>query len=183
MKQELIKIAQVTLKILSKKSWNYLSISEVKQKSKIKIFDNEIKNKHVLLRNINAYFDHVLSLDVRGIEQSNRKDMIFEVMMMRFDILQNNRKALQSIFNSFKNKPQELIFLLPHLLNSMILMANYANISVRGLRGQLLLKGILIIYCSTFLIWLQDDSVSLDKTMTSLDNNLGKAGNILKFFK
>ena len=30
MKQELIKIAQVTLKILSKKSWNYLSISEVK---------------------------------------------------------------------------------------------------------------------------------------------------------
>ena len=183
MKQELIKIAQVTLKILSKKSWNYLSISEVKQKSKIKIFDNEIKNKHVLLRNINAYFDHVLSLDVGGIEQSNRKDMIFEVMMMRFDILQNNRKALHSIFNSFKNKPQELIFLLPYLLNSMILMANYANISVRGLRGQLLLKGILIIYCSTFLIWLQDDSASLDKTMTSLDSNLDKAGNILKFFK
>jgi len=183
MKQELIKIAQVTLKILSKKSWNCLSISEVKQKSKIRIFDNEIKNKHVLLRNINAYFDHVLSLDVEGIEQSNRKDMIFEVMMMRFDILQNNRKALQSIFNSFKSKPQELIFLLPYLLNSMILMANYANISVRGLRGQLRLKGILIIYCSTFLIWLQDDSPSLDKTMTSLDSNLDKAGNIIKFFK
>jgi hypothetical protein len=65
----------------------------------------------------------------------------------------------------------------------MILMANYANISVRGLRGQLLLKGILIIYCSTFLIWLQDGSASLDKTMTSLDSNLDKAGNILKFFK
>ena len=183
MQQELIKIAQVTLKILSKKSWNYLSISEVKQKSKIKIFDNEIKNKHVLLRNINAYFDHVLSLDVGGIEQSNRKDMIFEVMMMRFDILQNNRKALHSIFNSFKNKPQELIFLLPYLLNSMILMANYANISVRGLRGQLRLKGILIIYCSTFLIWMKDDSTFLEKTMTSLDNNLNKAGSILKFFQ
>ena len=183
MKQDLIKIAQVTLKILSKKSWNFLSISEVKQKSKIKIFDKEIKNKHVLLRNINAYFDHVLSLDVRGMDKSNRKDMIFEVMMMRFDILQNNRKALQSISNSFKSKPQELIFLLPYLLNSMILMANYANISVRGLRGQLRLKGILIIYCSTFLIWLQDDSVSLDKTMTSLDSNLDKAGNIIKFFK
>ena len=183
MKQELIKIAQVTLKILSKKSWNYLSISEVKQKSKIKIFDNEIKNKHSLLRNINAYFDHVLSLDVRRIEQSNRKEMIFEVMMMRFDILQNNRKALQSIFNSFKSKPQELIFLLPYLFNSMILMANYANISVRGLRGQLRLKGILIIYCSTFLIWMKDDSTSLEKTMTSLDSYLNKAGSILKFFQ
>ena len=111
MRQELIKIAQVTLIILSKKSWISLSISEVKQKSKIKIFDNEIKNKHILLRNINAYFDHVLSLSGRGIEQSNRKDMIFEIIMMRFDILQKNRKALQSISNSFKSKPQELIFL------------------------------------------------------------------------
>jgi len=183
MKQDLIKIAQVTLKILSKKSWNFLSISEVKQKSKIKIFDKEIKNKHVLLRNINAYFDHVLSLDVRGMDKSNRKDMIFEVMMMRFDILQNNRKALLSIFKSFKSKPQELIFFLPYLLDSMILMANYANISVRGLSGQLRLKGILIIYCSTFLIWMKDDSASLEKTMTSLDNNLDKAGSILKFIQ
>ena len=183
MRQELIKIVQVTLKILSKKSWNSLSISEVKQKSKIKIFDNEIKNKHVLLRNINAYFDHDLSLNVSGIEQSNRKDMIFEVMMMRFDILQNNRKALRSIFNSFKSKPQDLIFLLPNLLDSMILMANYANISIRGLKGQLRLKGILIIYCTTFLIWIKDNGTSLGKTMTSLDRNLDRAENVLKFFE
>ena len=183
MKQELIKIAQVTLKILSKKSWNYLSISEVKQKSKIKRFDKEIKNRHVLLSNINAYFDYVLSLDVRGMDKSNRKDMIFEIIMMRFDILQNNRKALLSILNAFKSKPQELIFLLPYLLDSMILMANHANISVRGLKGKLHIKGILIIYCSTFLVWIKDDSVSLDKTMTSLDSNLDKAGKILKFFQ
>ena len=183
MKQELIKIAQVTLKILSKKSWKYLSVREVRQKSKIKVFDNKIKNKHVLLRNINAYFDHVLSLDARGMDKSNRKDMIFEVMMMRFDILQNNRKALLSIFKSFKSKPQELIFFLPYLLDSMILMANYANISINGLKGQLRLKGILIIYCSTFLIWIKDESTSLEKTMTSLDHNLDKAGKILKFFQ
>lgn len=65
----------------------------------------------------------------------------------------------------------------------MILMANYANIPVKGLRGQLRLKGILIIYCATFLIWVTDNSTSLEKTMTSLDRNLDKAGNVLKFFK
>ena len=183
MKKELIKIAQVTLKILSKKSWNSLLMNEVKQKSKIKTFDNEIKNKNILLANINTYFDHVLSLEVRDMEQSSRKDMIFEVIMMRFDILQNNRIALQSIFNSFKIKPQELIYLLPYLLDSMILMANYANISIKGLKGQLRLKGILIIYCSTFLIWINDESASLEKTMTSLDRNLDKASKILKFFQ
>jgi len=182
MKQELIKIARITLKLLSKKSWNSLLIKEVKQKSKIKIFDNEIKNKRALLSNINAYFDYLLSIDAKDIEQSNCKDMIFEIMMMRFDILQNNRIALQTIFNSFKLKPQELIFLLPYLLDSMVSMANYANISVKGLKGQLRLKGILIIYCSTFLIWMKDESNSLEKTMTSLDRNLDKAGNILKFF-
>ena len=33
MKQELIKIARITLKLLSKKSWNSLLIKEVKHKN------------------------------------------------------------------------------------------------------------------------------------------------------
>ena len=183
MKQDLIKIAQVTLKILSKKSWNFLSISEVKQKSKIKIFDKEIKNKHVLLRNINAYFDHVLSLDVRGMDKSNRKDMIFEVIMMRFDILQIYRKPIIKIFEFFKKRPQELLFMLPSLIESMITMAKLAKISIVGIKGNLKVKGLLVIYLSSFLVWVKDNSHSLDKTMTSLDNHLDRAGKLLSIIK
>jgi len=181
MKKELIKIAEVTLTLLSKKSWSSLTLNEVKKKSQIKKFDNKIKKKNFLLKNINSYFDHVLSLKVTSIEKSTHKDMIFEILMIRFDILQNNRNAVLSIFQSFKDKPKEFILLLPSFLNSMFLMSNYANISVRGLIGQLRLKGLLIIYCSAFLIWIKDDTSSLEKTMMALDRYLDQANSILKY--
>ena len=46
--------------------------------------------------------------------------------------------------------------------------------------GQLKVKGVFIVYLSSFLVWIKDDTPSLEKTMTALDNYLDKAGKILK---
>jgi len=175
------KIAVITLDILKKKSWHILSLSEVKNKSKIRSFDELIKSKQELLKILNNYFDYNLSLQAKSLENSNQKDMIFEILMIRFDILQSNRKGIISIFNSFKKKPQELIFLLPNLLDSIVLMFKFTKISSTGIIGQMKIKGIFIIYISSFLVWIKDDSPSLEKTMKSLDNYLDQAGKILKF--
>tara|TARA_B110000438_G_scaffold296250_1_gene340647 strand:- start:2432 stop:2989 length:558 start_codon:yes stop_codon:yes gene_type:complete len=183
MKKDLITIANVTLKILSKKSWNLLTVSDVKKNSKIKEFDKLIDKKKSLLRNINNYFDYLLLLQIKEIDDSNQKDMIFEIFMLRFDILENNRKAINSIFISFKKKPKELFFLLPSLLDSIILMAKYSNISNKGFVGQIRMKGLLIIYCATFFTWINDNNSSLEKTMTTLDQYLNQAENIVKFIK
>ena len=109
--------------------------------------------------------------------------MIFEFLMMRFDLLQNFRKSIMSIFNSFKQKPKNFIFLLPSFIDSMTLIANTANLSIGGIKGNLKLKGLMIIYFSTFLIWYKDDTQSLDKTMTSLDKYLNQAEKLMKFVK
>lgn len=183
MKQELKKIAEITLNLLNKKSWTILSLREVKQKSKVKSFDQLIKNKQELLNNINFYFDYCLSMQIKNLEDSSRKDMIFEILMMRFDILQNNRKAILSIFKSFKNKPQELIFLLPEILDSIVSITSYVKISNKGIVGQIRIKVILIIYISTFLVWIKDENSSLEKTMKSLDAYLDHADQILKFIR
>ena len=45
------------------------------------------------------------------------------------------------------------------------------------------IKVLLIIYFDTFLTWAKDNNPSLDKTMTTLDNYLQRAENIIKFFK
>ena len=176
-------IAKITLKILNKKSWQLLTIDEVNKKSKLKSFNKLIKDKKDLLNNVNVYFDYSLSLLAKNIEDSNNKDMIFEILMMRFDILQKNRKAIISIFTLFKNKPNELISFLPQLLDSTVLMIKYSKISNRGIIGQLKVKGILIIYILTFFIWVKDDSPTLEKTMISLDGYLDQAGKILKLIK
>ena len=183
MNNELKKIAEITLKLLSKKSWKILTLKEVKQKTKVKLFDELIKNKHELLNNINSYFDYALSLQIKNLEDSDHKDMLFEILMMRFDILQNNRKAMLSIFKSFKYKPKELIFLLPQLLDSIVLIIGYAKFSSKGIIGQIKIKVILIIYISTFLVWIKDKNSSLEKTMTALDSYLNNAGKIFKFIR
>ena len=109
--------------------------------------------------------------------------MIFEIMMMRFDILQIHRKAIIKIFEFFKKKPQELVFLLPSLIESMISMAGLAKIPVAGIKGNLKVKGLLVIYFSSFLAWVKDNSESLEKTMTLLDNHLDRAGKLLSIIK
>ena len=185
MNKQLIKLAETTLLILEKKSWHSIKIDEVYKKTKIykKNLQNKISNKRDLLRNINRYFDFKLCNTSDFVDQSTHKDMIFEVIMMRFDILQIHRKAIIKIFEFFKKKPQELIFLLPSLIESMITMAGLAKISIVGIKGNLKVKGLLVIYFSSFLVWAKDNSESLEKTMTSLDNHLDRAGKLLSIIK
>ena len=181
MNKQLITIAQTTLYLLNKKKWSSISVFEIYQKSKVskKNFDNNIKNKKDILSNIIHFFDWKLNKVSKNIDQSSQKDMIFEIMMMRFDILQENRRSVTRIFEFFKSKPQELVLLLPSFIDSMILMANMANIPSKGLKGNLKIKGLLVIYFSSFLIWMKDNSQSLEKTMTSLNNNIERADNYL----
>jgi len=167
-----------TLKLLRKKSWSNLSIKEIKLNSKVKLFSNLIKNKQELLNNIISFFDHSLILNSKNIENSNSKDMIFEILMMRFDLLQDNRNAILSIFKSFRSNPKELVFMLPKLLGSIEKMLSCVKISSKGVIGQIKIKGILIIYLTTFLVWTKDETKSLEKTMTFLDDSLNRVGKL-----
>ena len=164
-------LAKKTLNLLKSKNWQEIKLEDYKSSSKKKLK----KSKNDLLKNINFYIDFLLKKEIVALEESSTKDMLFEVMMTRFDIIQKYRKSFLSLFNSFKFKPQKIIILLAPFLESMILMASLADIRIKGLNGQLIIKGIFIIYIATFYVWLNDDSESLEKTMTALDNYLEKA--------
>ena len=184
MKKESIKIAETTLLIAEKKSWNSLDFDEIIKRGKIvKIcLKININSKKDLLININNFFDYKITKLSRKIEKSNKKDMFFEIIMMRFDVLQSYRKAILNIFDSFKKNPQELVFLLPSFIESMILMTNLINLKTFGLKGNLKIKGLLIVYFSSFLIWRKEDNDSLEKTMTSLDIYLDRVNKVLRIF-
>ena len=53
-----------------------------------------------LLKNLNRYVDSNLIENTQNIENSSTKDMLFEVLMARFDILQMNRVSFLKIFAS-----------------------------------------------------------------------------------
>ena len=177
----MIKLAETTLLVLNKKSWNLIKLEEICKKSKInkKKLQRKIDSKLDLLSNINRYFDFQLTNTSETVDQSSHKDMIFELMMLRFDILQNYRKSIIRIFNAFKRKPQELLLLLPSFIESMVVITRMAKIPISGLKGNLKIKGLLVIYFLSFLVWTKDNCESLEKTMKSLDNYLNNAESLL----
>jgi len=167
------KIAEKTLKILSKKSWNSLSLDEVLKKNSNKKI--HINSKSDLLKNINRYVDNILINQMKSLENSSTKDMLFAVLMARFDILQKNRDSFVEIYKGFKKKPQHFIKLLPSFLESMIVTAELSKYNVNGLKGNFRLKGLMLVYFVTFFQWVNDKTSSLEKTMTGLDKNLDQA--------
>ena len=174
------KIAESALIILKKKLWKNLSINELKKKSNVKSFDKIIKSKKDLIKIINNYFDYKLLLKCKNIEKSNTRDMIFEVIMIRFDLLQAHKRGVVSIFDSFKSNPKELLFLLPNLFKSIIIMTEYANFPKKNFTASLKIKSIFLIYVASFIVWTKDDSSSMEKTMTSLDGYLNQSEKIFK---
>ena len=152
------KIAQKTLEILKKKSWRALSLDEVLKNNK----NNKIhiKSKLDLLKNISRYVDEELIKQMRFLENSSTKDMLFEVLMARFDILQLNRKSFLEIYKVFKKKPQYFIKLLPSFVESMIVTAELSKYNVNGLKGGIKLKGLMIVYFITFFKWMDDKNSS-----------------------
>ena len=180
MNKQLIKLAETTLSILERKKWHSINFEEIVKKAKL---NNNNFNKHNLLTNINRYFDFQLKKFSANIELSNNKDMIFEVMMLRFDLLQKNRKAIINIFRFFKKNPPQFVLLLPSFIESIIIMVSLTKIPINGLKGNLTIKILLTVYFASFLVWIKDNSTSMEKTMTSLDNYLDRADNLINIFK
>lgn len=180
-----VRIAEQTLRALFSNEWNLISLDIICKKLKLdkKKVSKHFKNKHDLLKNINQYFDDQILKGIKSIEKSTPKDMLFEILMLRFDLLNRYRKSILRIFNIFKYQPKNFVMLLPSFINSIALMASAANIETKGIKGNIKLKGILIVYFSTFLIWIKDDNSSLDKTMNTLDNYLERAEVFLKLLE
>lgn len=173
------KIAQKTLMVLKKKSWDKLTIDEILKNENNK--NIKIKSKIDLLKNINRYVDKSLINKMKFMENSSTKDMLFEVLMARFDILQENRKSFKGIYEGFKKNPQYFIKLLPSFLESMIVTAELSKYNVNGLKGSIRLKGLMLVYFNTFFQWADDTTFSLEKTMIGLDKNLDQAEKFGKF--
>ena len=65
----------------------------------------------------------------------------------------------------------------------MIITAELARFNVNGVKGTIRLKGLFLVYLITFYSWIDDKTVSLEKTMNSLDKNLDKANTLSKYIK
>lgn len=179
MNKSKISIAQKTLKLLEKNSWHNISFTKIINKKEQVYF----KNKHELLVNINRYFDYLLKKNLIDLEESSPKDMIFEIIMARLDILNGYRNSILNLTKFFSSNPQYFIKLIPSFVESVIFMSSLGNIKIDGVKGAMRVKSIFVLYIFILNSWYSDNNESLEKTMTNLDKYLTNLDKILNLTK
>ena len=179
MQKNEISIALNALKLLEKNSWEKISLSNILSKQK-KI---TIKNKTDILIIINRYFDYLLKENLSSIEVSSSKDMLFEVLMERLDILNNYRTSVKKIINYFLLQPQVFIRVLPSFIESIILIMKLSKINSNGILAIPKIKIVFVLYLLIIFTWNNDETKSLEKTMTTLDRYLSNLDKLIKLIK
>ena len=133
MNQNKISLAKKTLIYLKKKKLRDINLKNLLSNTKVLDMNNKID----LILNINDFFDFKLKKNLVNIEKSSQRDMLFEIMMARYDILNEYRASVKNIINHFMSRPQEVLKLIPKLIESKILIATFANINPSGIQGVL----------------------------------------------
>lgn len=106
------------------------------------------------------------------------KDRLFDLLMRRFDHLQQDRDAYLTLLRELPQTPFEAACLSRQVRRSMGLMLETAGISASGIKGLLRVQGLMAIYLAGLNAWRHDDSEDLSKTMAEIDKRLGQAARI-----
>jgi AcrR family transcriptional regulator len=120
--------------------------------------------------------DEVLAKAPRREEGQPRRDVLFEVVMSRFDVLQPWKDALRSIAGDGPPDPARL----GRVLASSRWMLEAAGIGAGGVDGMARVAGLASVYGGVFRVWLDDDDPGLARTMAALDRRLRRGEQALR---
>lgn len=171
------KAVKSALILAAEKGWAETSLYEISEHADIpmaemfELFDD----RHDVLVAYGRYLDQrVIEATPDADASLSNKDRLFDILMERFDVLNEDRDGVRSILKTFCFDPKEALISFPHLGRSMNWMLENSGIRVHGLAGCLKILGITGIYLKTLKVWMGDDTEDMSKTMAALDKYLGR---------
>lgn len=172
------KIIEESFFFIEKIGWEEFSMERFAAENKYKTSEikNLISNKNDLLIEFSKMIDEKveLNIDIEEFENSDVKDNIFELIMMRFDALTPFKGGLKKIIYEIKS-PIILKEISQNILVSMDFYLEFSNAYDDTIFDVIKKKSLFLIYSYCFKAWLNDDSKELSKTMSELDRLLNYA--------
>lgn len=170
-------ILDAALSLAAQQGWAYTLVSDIAAEAELSLaaLYDEIAEKGDVLILLGRRIDKQTLEAVGAPDPSvSERDRLFDILMERYDVLNQNRAAIISILESFKSDPKELVISFPHLGRSMSWMLHAAGLETSGVRGALRVAGLTGLYLKTLRIWQEDDSADMAKVMAALDKDLGR---------
>lgn len=167
-------VIDAALTLAAEQGWNsvsfeeILSHAEVEKSDVIEFFDG----KTDILVAYGRRLDKKTLENFENDADLEHRERLFDLLMERFDHLNDDKDALLSILSSIKFNPKEALISLPHLSKSMARMLDAAGIESDGFTGCARITGLMAIYLYAVKVWKEDDSADMAKTMAALDKGL-----------
>lgn len=171
-------LREALLRLTAAGGWRDLSYAEIAAEAGVSLSDayQAYPSKAAVLMGIGRDIDARI---FAGLESDpldgSPKDRLFDLLMRRFDALNQHREAFAALAKDLPRTPGEGLALLCQLRSSLTRMLEAAGISASGLRGALRIEGLGAIYAAALRVWFKDDSGDLSKTMAELDKRLSQA--------
>ena len=161
--------------------WENFSIEKLSARENIPLNDLKayFKCKYSIVDKFSRMIDKNIEskLRIQDFKDSSKKDILFELIMMRFDEMEEFKGSLTKVLNASKNKPLLVSIITKNVINTMDSFLELSN-SYNNYPFDFLKKNFLfLIYSITFKTWLSDNTEDLSKTMAELDRLLSTAEN------
>ena len=167
-------LVKSSFNIIEKSGWKSFSLQKLSYAEKIPI--NEIK---IFFKSEITILDEFSKM----IDTKVEKSFDYELIMLRLEFMQPYRNALKNIKNSFKSDPLVAKSVAKNVMNSLDFYLELTNAFNDSFLDIFKKKSIFLIYSYIFMIWLEDDSDELSKTMSELDKLLTFSEKIALDFK
>jgi len=172
---DLADLAEHALAIADARGWNDVSLREVAERAQLSLAQlyRACPSKWALIRAYARRIDEQVgeSMEPEDLREP-AKDRLFEVLMNRFDALNDHKPAVRSILECTLRDPAQAFGGYTQLRRSMARMLEAADIPSSGVRGELRLNGLCGVYLLALRSWLDDDTEDLSRTMAALDGYL-----------
>lgn len=180
-------VIQAALNLAAEKRWDEVSMTQIAVEADINIADiiPILADKTDILCAYGRQVDAQVAKNTNGqsVEGDSPRDRLFDVLMERFDVLNDDRAAVVSVLDSMTLDPKQMVVSLPWLCRSMTAMLELSDVPINGWKGAVRVTGLTGVYLKTLRDWVNDESDDMSATMASLDSALNRAGQIAEYLK
>lgn len=178
------KIVLASLSLAETQGWDYVTLKDIAKEAKISMSDlyGVIDDRNDVLVLLGRMIDRRVMEGVSQIDGASPREALFDLLMDRFEILNDYRPGLIAILNTFKYDPKQILVSCPHLCRSMSWMLGAAGIRTSGFKGALTLAGLTGLYLKVLKVWMNDETPDLSSVMSALDKDLGRAEDMAEMF-
>lgn len=166
------------LTALVTRSYNDITLREIASQADLPLAKvlMQVSSKMELLEAFAARIDaQVLAEDDPDMAQEPVRERLFDVLMRRYDALLPNKLSLIQLERDARRDPALGLALVRIVSTSMKRMAVSAHVETDGLKGAVVLAGMMQLHGRVMRVWLHEEDSGQALTMAELDKALRQA--------